>query len=315
MNQYMSDSRHQDLDPKILTLDPLMQARDVELIKDKRVRSAQEIKQKAQDKEILDDLHNGLSIRSPITVFVVDSTYYVVDGFHRTGACLQYLKDKPDADMLIPALVIDNRTYQEAFAQAQEANKNHGVGVTADEALQAQFRKLIINGDYALSVSKIRITVGCSQGQAAHIAKCLKKCGEFLSANDSTNNPHDFKASIENLSHLLGCKYPSLTSNSFDSKGFPKVRQLSDAISDRVFMPIDDADREKELIESASTDISKIIERYGEDFFREGLRKYVRQSGLGISITKRDKWLQEAGSMGGDSDDYNPNVITSSYDF
>mgnify|MGYP003660420889 FL=1 len=85
MNQYMQDSSRTKLDPRTLTLDPAMQARDVELIKDKRLRSAQEIKQEAQDKAILEDLRNGVPIKQPITVFIVNDTYYVVDGFHCSG--------------------------------------------------------------------------------------------------------------------------------------------------------------------------------------------------------------------------------------
>ncbi|HCH1199953.1 TPA: hypothetical protein NKQ06_005487, partial [Vibrio parahaemolyticus] len=63
MNQFMADSRFEYLDPRTLILDPAMQARDVELIQDKRVRSAQEIKQESQSKEILEDLRNGQPIR------------------------------------------------------------------------------------------------------------------------------------------------------------------------------------------------------------------------------------------------------------
>lgn len=120
MNQFMADSRFAYLDPRTLILDPAMQARDVELIKDKRERSAQEIKQESQSKEILEDLRNG----QPITVFVVNDKYYVVDGFHRTGACLKFLEENPDAELMINSLIIENRTYAEAFSAAQMDN-NH----------------------------------------------------------------------------------------------------------------------------------------------------------------------------------------------
>mgnify|MGYP003385114783 CR=1 FL=1 len=84
MNQYMADSCRENVDPKKLTLDHAMQARDVDLIKNKRLRSTQEYKQVSQDNEILEDLRNGSPIRMPIIVFVVGDLYYVVDGFHRT---------------------------------------------------------------------------------------------------------------------------------------------------------------------------------------------------------------------------------------
>jgi hypothetical protein len=299
MNQYIQDSRRTALDPRTLTLDPAMQARDVELIKDKRLRSAQEIKQEAQDKEILEDLRNGVPIKQPITVFVVGDTYLVVDGFHRTGACLKYLKENPDSGLTINALIIENRTYQEAFAAAQEANQNHGVGVTNDEVMQSKFRALIVNGDFELSVSQLSDKVGCSRGQANHIARGLKACKEALGsfAGAELINLEGF---TEQLTEGLELKYP-LSQSAWDSKGFPKIRPLSDAITGNDTYPETDSDEwEQAQIKNAVGDISRLVERYGEDYFREGLRKAVRGTALGVSISQRGKWLEQAGSVKGD---------------
>jgi len=300
----MSDSRHSKLDPRKLTLDPAMQARDVELIKDKRLRAAQEIKQEAQDKEILDDLRNGLPIRQSITVFVVGDIYYVVDGFHRTGACLKYLEEKPDVDLTIPASIIDNRTYQEAFTAAQEVNRSHGVGVTPDEAMQSKFRMLIVNGEFNLTVSETVNKVGCSQGQAAHIARGLKACKEAL-GNYNLDELINLKEFTEQLTEGLNNKYP-MTDSAWDSKGFPKIRRLSDAITGNDFIP-DDENRERELIESNAKDLARLIERYDPDIFREGLRKAVRGLELGISVSSRKKWLEQAGAIRGSDTDYDVN--------
>ena len=128
----MSDSSFTDLDPRELILDPNMQARDPELIKNNKAREAQikkQEEQEEQDKDILDDLLNGGHIRIPITVFEVDGKLYVVDGFHRTKACLAYLKKHPDRSLKVKARLIKNRSYQEAFIEAQSMNQSHGVGV------------------------------------------------------------------------------------------------------------------------------------------------------------------------------------------
>lgn len=63
---------------------------------------------------------------------------------------------------------------------------------------------------------------------------------------------------------------------------------------------MDDESWEQAQVESSLKDFKRLIESYGDDFFREGLRKYVKGTGLGISITKRDKWLEQAGSVEGD---------------
>ncbi|WP_299665062.1 hypothetical protein [uncultured Psychromonas sp.] len=301
----MSDSRHTKIDPRKLTLDPAMQARDIELIKDKRLRAAQEIKQEAQDKEILEDLRNGLSIRHSITVFVVNDIYYVVDGFHRTGACLKYLEETPDVDLKIPAYIIDNRTYQEAFATAQEANQSHGVGVTKDEIMQSKFRTLIVSGEFDLSVSDTEKKVGCSHGQAAHIARGLKACGDAL-AHYKDLELTNLEKFTEQLKEGLSNKY-SLIDSAWDSKGFPKIRRLSDAITGNEFMPDDEENRERELIESNAKDVARLIERYDPDIFREGLRKAVRGLELGISVSSRKKWLEQAGAVRGSDTDYDVN--------
>ncbi|WP_237703925.1 hypothetical protein [Shewanella sp. HN-41] len=283
-----------------------MQARDVELIKDKRLRSAQEIKQEAQDKAILEDLRNGVPIKLPITVFIVNDIYLVVDGFHRTNACLKYLKENPDSDLMIEALVVKNRTYKEAFFAAQEANQAHGVGVTPDEVMQSKFRAMIVTGDFNKSVSEIAKTIGCSQGQAAHIARGLKVCMAVLGDFDRSELTH-LKDFTEYLQNGINSKY-ALNDSSWDSKGFPKIRRLSDAITGKEFIP-DDENREQELIEAATKDFNRLIERYDPDIFREGLRKLTRGMGLGISISKRDKWLEQAGSVQGSDTNYDVNTL------
>ena len=297
MIQFMKDSSRTDIDPRKLTLDPIMQARDVELIKDNRLRSSQEIKQASQDKEILEDLRNNVGIRHAITVFVVDNVNYVTDGFHRTNACLKYLKENPNADIKIPALVINNRTYREAFAAAQDANQEHGVGATADEVMQSKFRKLIVEGDYSLTVSEIRERAQCSQGQAAHIARGLKACGEVLAkgANVEFTDAASFTEHLQDRLEMK-CYIPSSV---WDSKGFPKIRKLSDAISGKGFMGQDDETWVEAQLKGAMNDITRLITSYGDDCFREALRTKVRATGLGISITKRNAWLGQAGSVKG----------------
>ncbi|HHX8585239.1 TPA: hypothetical protein ACVO3D_003706 [Vibrio diabolicus] len=321
MNQFMADSRHSNLDPRILILDPMMQARDVELIKDKRLRSAQETKQESQDKEILEDLRNGQPIRQPITVFVVDDKHYVVDGFHRTKACLKYLEENPEVDLFLPALVVDNRTYAEAFSAAQDANQSHGVGVTHDEVMQAKFRKLIVNRMFDLSVSQVVDTVGCSRGQAAHIAKGLKACKTALEgyADIEITDLEDF---IETLKFGLESQYV-LPQSCWDSKGFPKIRRLSDAISGKDNFPFDeDNEWEKHQIKDASNKLSRLIEAYGEDVFREGLRKAVRgYQGyqLDISVSQRKKWRDKNGitedSLKCENPDFSSKTIADIDDF
>ncbi|HCG5283740.1 TPA: hypothetical protein NJZ47_001634 [Vibrio parahaemolyticus] len=298
MNEYMQSSRRTELDPRTLTLDPAMQARDVALIQKNKLRSAQETKQAEQDEEILEDLRNGQPIRQSITVFEVNDKLYVVDGFHRTGACLTYLKENPEADLFIPALVVENRTYQEAFLVAQEANQSHGVGVTQDEVMQSKFRALIVSKQFGLSVTQLETTVGCSRGQANHIAKGLKACealGNYIDAELT-----DLETFTEQLKEGLERHY-YLPKSAWDSKGFPKIRRLSDAI-DGKNQPndMDNDEWEQHQIKGVSNDISRILDTYGADYFREGLRKAVKGNGLGVSVSLRSKWLEQAGAVEGD---------------
>tara|TARA_Y100001968_G_scaffold200049_1_gene183620 strand:+ start:2532 stop:3152 length:621 start_codon:yes stop_codon:yes gene_type:complete len=181
MKQYMSDSSITDLDPRELILDPYLQARDPELITKNKDRDAQLRKQLSQDNDILEELLNGGEIRQPITVFKVDTKLYVVDGFHRTNACLKYLQKRPEESLKVKAILVKNRTYEEAFITAQDMNKDHGVSVSKDESRQATFRALIVQRRFDYSVSKLKRILVCSQGYAHNTQRALKACEEVLS--------------------------------------------------------------------------------------------------------------------------------------
>jgi hypothetical protein len=164
--------------------------------------------------------------------------------------------------------------------------------------------------------SQVCELVGCSRGQAAHIANGLKACKEALGTDIEMNDLENF---VEGLQFGLESRY-YLPQSCWDSKGFPKIRRLSDAfkgkdnISDK-----DDEQWEQKQIKDVSNSISRLIEFFGEDIFREGLRKVTRGSQLGISISQRSKWLEQAGTIEGSIQDKNsgnkaPNV-TENYDF
>ncbi|OEE69238.1 ParB N-terminal domain-containing protein [Enterovibrio norvegicus] len=300
MKQYIEDSYFSYLDPRALTLDPAMQARDTTLIRDKRLRAAQEIKQAAQDEAILEGLRNGVGIKQPITVFEVDDKKYVVDGFHRTGACLAYFKEEPESDLMIRSRIIRNRTYQEAFEAAQQMNQDHGVGVTPEEQGQSKFRALVVANRFELSVSEIVKELGCSRGQANHVSRALKACNKAIKGKVVA----DFSKLTDFIEHLqfgLESNY-YLPRSIWDTHGFPKVRRLSDAVTGKDFTPrdMDNEEWQKHQINSVEERINRLLKDYDEDFFREGLRKAVIGSGLGISVSKRSKWLEQAGSVEAD---------------
>jgi hypothetical protein len=297
----MSDSSFKDINPRTVKLDPAMQARDTNLIRDKITRRAQELKQASQSKEILEDLHNGLGIKQPIKVFEVSGELYVVDGFHRVGAALQYMEKAKDEKFRVRALVVKNRTFTEAFLAAQEANQNHGVGVTKDEINQSKFRGLVVYGKYDYSVSEIQKQVGCSRGQAAHVARALKACGEAVKG--TVEDYDSLEKFTEELQLQLNNKYSNqLGPPTWDTQGFPKIRKLSDVVAGKSYMPDDISDEEYRihLIQEAYAKIDSLIELVGEDNFREALRKTARGSTLGISITRRDKWLEQDGTLKSD---------------
>lgn len=297
MHRYMADSCSRLVDPRTLTLDPAMQARDTTLIRDKRLRAAQEIKQAAQDDAILEDLRNGVGIKQAITVFEVGDVSYVVDGFHRTKACLRYFKERPDSDLMIRAMVIQSRTYAEAFEAAQMMNQSHGVGITPDELGQAKFRNLVIANRFDLSVSEIAKELSCSRGQANHVSRALKACHKALNGL-TISGFSQLQQFIEHLQDgLESALY--LPKSIWDAHGFPKVRKLSDAVTGKDFTQREMNDHEwREFqIEGAKERINKLLKDYDEDCFREGLRRAVIGSGLGISVSKRSKWLEQAGAV------------------
>ena len=290
----MADSSLTDLDPRDLILDPLMQAREPELIKTNKEREAQITKQAMQDSEILNDLLNGVGIRLPITVFEVGSKRYVVDGFHRTKACLEFLKEKPEESITIKAMLIKNRTYNEAFLAAQEMNQNHGVGVTNEEITQSKFRSLIVTSQFGLSVSQLMKVASCGRGQADHFRKALLACADALQGI-STDKDISVQHLVEILSEQLSEKY-YLTSSAWDSKGFPKMRRLSDAYSGRVMPSIEDGEEWTDYqIKQAIKNFNNMIEYYGPGVFREALRKTVRGQELGITISRKSTWEEAQG--------------------
>ncbi|TON79031.1 hypothetical protein CGH48_25445, partial [Vibrio parahaemolyticus] len=77
---------------------------------------------------------------------------------------------------------------------------------THDEIMQAKFRKLIVNKEFGLSVSQVVKIVGCSRGQAAHIARNLKACGEAL-GDDIYMKIVDLESFVERLRFGLESKY------------------------------------------------------------------------------------------------------------
>ena len=293
MNQYMSDSSFTDLDPRDLILDHYMQARDPELIKNNKAREAQIKKQEEQDKDILDDLLNGGEIKLPIVVFEVDGKLYVVDGFHRTKACLAYLKKHPESDLKVKANLVKNRTYQEAFIEAQAMNQGHGVGVSKAEVNQSIFRSLLVQRKFELSVTDLQALFTCSRGHANHVQKALKACSEAL-GDDACDKSIDVVKLILTLRSRLESKY-DLTKSAWDSKGVPRIRRLADAYSGKELPIEDDQDVIKYRTAALEADLLKHLDNYGDGIFREALRKAVRGKGLGVTITKKAKWEQEHG--------------------
>ncbi|GAA5191487.1 ParB/Srx family N-terminal domain-containing protein [Ferrimonas gelatinilytica] len=290
----MSKPIIKDISPSVVTLDPKMQARDTSLINNKRDRQAQEVKQAKQDKELLEDIRNGHGIRQPIEVFEVGGKLYVVDGFHRTQAALNWNNENPEAPITLQAEVHPSKTYLQAFMRAQYVNQNHGVGVTHEEVFQSKFRALILDRQFKFSVSQLKKLLTCSQGQAAHARRALLACGEALAMFPAVGK-EDVEGTVEALSDGLEMATPSM----FDSQGFPKVRPLSNAVLGLQFSDLSDDELERKQRDIIQRNVAKMVDYYGADLFREALRRAVAGTGLGISVSKRDSWLAEEGNVSG----------------
>ena len=294
MNQYMSDSMFTDLDPRTLVLDAMMQAREPELIKKAKLREAQVIKLAQQTDDILEDLLQGGTINVPIEVFEVGAKRYVVDGFHRTTACLEYLKKRPNESFTIRAKVIKNRTYEEAFLAAQGMNETHGVSATKQEVMQSKFRKLIVAEHFELSISEIMETAKLKKTQAAHTRHALLACKEVIDDIRSYKSL-PLAERIESLHRALKDKY-DLTASAFDGKSFPLMRVLADAYNGKDNLYTNGTDEwTKQQMNGAERSFKKMIEHYGAGIFREALRKVAREEQLDISVTRKASWEAKNG--------------------
>ncbi|MCE9686311.1 hypothetical protein LZP73_08815 [Shewanella sp. AS16] len=282
--------RTRQIDPRQLVLDNKFQGRQVELNNSRQDKAAIERSRQMQIDIILADLRAGKGIRNKIQAFELEGKLCVVDGFHRTEACKQYLKESPEANLTVPVKVYKDYSESQAYFFSLTANRQHGTALSASERMQNQFKREVMLQHYEQVPSKRELAklYSCQDSQGLHVQRALKACmGEGRPSKQEWST--DLEGAIEQLQASLKSEYPALRDDDFDKDGFPIIRRLSDATTKKGdeydYKDEDPEEYERKMVTYLARKLEDMIANEGGERFRAALKRLDRNA-LGISVKR-----------------------------
>ena len=293
-------SNIEQIDPSLLILNDKFQGRQLALVHKDSDREASEAFRQMQIDKVLISLQNGDSIHTPLEAFELYGQLYVVDGFHRTIACQQYLASSKSKPITVPVIVHRGYTNSEAYLDSLTKNQDHGTPLQPSESYQNKFKAHLMRGVDIEVESKASLAkkYGCQKTQGLHIKRALSACIEAGLPPSNEWMKDDTKA-CKKLKRALKKRYRDLLDEHFDKDGFPIIRKLADVANGvRERQPLS----EEQLKVIMKQEIRDMVIKYSPSEFRAALKAVNKELALGLTV--KTAWDEEESikRCGGDDD-------------
>ena len=283
-------SNIEQIDPSLLILNDKFQGRQLALVHKDSDREASEAFRQMQIDKVLISLQNGDSIHTPLEAFELYGQLYVVDGFHRTIACQQYLAKTKSKQITVPVIVHRGYSEAEAYLNSLTKNQDHGTALQPSEVYQNKFKAHLMEGENIKVDSKLGLAkkYGSKESQGLHIQRALKAC---IAAGLPTRAEwmKDYSKAARKLKRALQKQYRDLYDICFDKDDFPIIRKLADAsmsLKDRE--PLSE-DKLKMIMKK---EIRDMVIKHSPSEFRAALKAVNKELALGLSV--KTIWDEEA---------------------
>jgi hypothetical protein len=290
----------EQIDPSLLILKNKFQGRQLGVVHKDFDREASEALRQMQIDNVLISLQNGDSIHVPLEAFELEGQLYVVDGFHRTIACQQYLAKTKSKQITVPVIVHRGYTNSEAYLDSLTKNQDHGTPLQPSESYQNKFKAHLMRGVDIEVESKATLAkkYGCQNTQGLYIKRALRACIEAGLPPSNEWMKDDTKA-CKKLKRALKKQYRDLYDTCFDKDDFPIIRKLADAsmgFKDRE--PLSE-DKLKMIMKK---EIRDMVIKHSPSEFRAALKAVNKELALGLTV--KTAWDEEESikRCGGDMD-------------
>lgn len=280
---------NEQIDPSLLKLDDRFQNRQLHLVHKEAEREASETFRQAQISKILINLNHGEDIHTPLEVFELFGSLYVVDGFHRTMACQQYLANPRAKTITVPAIVHRGYSEYDAFMFSLTMNVGHGTRLLPSEEYQNKFKRHLAEGENLVVKSKREIAkaYSCGDTHGLSIQRALNACVE-AGLPLKAEWEKDFTKAARKLKRALKKQYRDILDDAFDKDNYPIINKLADAyMGVKEKAPLTEAAR-KAIIQKQ---IKDIIDTHGTEDFRAALKAVSKD--LALAVTVKTVWDED----------------------
>ncbi|MGI2058028.1 hypothetical protein ACRN9T_12715 [Shewanella baltica] len=272
----------EQIDPSQLILDDRFQNRQPNLVHKDSDREASESFRKMQIENVLMSLKHGEDVHTPLEVFELHGSLYVVDGFHRTMACQQYLANPKARKITVPAKVHRGYSEFDAFMASLTMNVGHGTRLHISEEYQNKFKRHLAEGENIVVQSKrdIAKAYSCSDTHGLSIKRALNACIE-AGLPSRAEWEKDFSKAAKKLKRALKKRYQNVLDDTFDKDNYPIITKLaaaSQGIKEK--SPMTETAR-KAMIKKHIMDM---IDTHGAEDFRAALKSVSKELALGVTV-------------------------------
>ncbi|MEO3683053.1 hypothetical protein ABHN84_12220 [Shewanella vesiculosa] len=283
MNKTISNEQ---IDPNVLILDDRFQNRQLNLVHKDSEREASETFRQIQIDNVLMSLKHGEDVHTPLEVFELYGSLYVVDGFHRTMACQQYLANPKARKITVPAKVHRGYSEFDAYMASLTMNVGHGTRLHPSEEYQNKFKRHLADGENIVVQSKREIAkaYSCSDTHGLSIQRALNACIE-AGLPLKAEWEQDFSKAAKKLKRALKKRYRDVLDDAFDKDNYPIITKLAAASQGlKEKSPMTESAR-KSMIKKQIRDI---IDSYGAEDFRTALKSVNKE--LALAVTVKTVW-------------------------